>query len=122
MTEVTIVTNPTIGATVKQAVNQSLLDVGTGTRDNPVKGWASSLGIKVIITPRHTDTDAFVMLNSSANACPLVFVENMSEQMVTSKAGGSDYEHDADAWQYGVKAVGTAALGRFTDAILMTFT
>lgn len=124
ISSLTIVTNPTVGATILQAVNQDKLDTGTGTKDNPVKGWmsANNLKLNVIISPRHTDTDAMVLLNSSPNACPLVFIENRKLQSLTSKAAGSDYEHDNDAWQYGIKAVGAAAYGRFTDAILTTFT
>jgi hypothetical protein len=124
MTSLTIVTNTTIGNGVLQAVKQSKLDTGSGTKDNPVMGWTSAngLSINVIITPRYTTSAGMVMINSSPTACPLVFIENSGEAMVTSKAAGSDYEHDNDAWQYGVKAVGVGAYGRFTDAILMTFT
>lgn len=124
ISSLTIVTNPTIGNTILQAVKAQHLDTGSGVRDNPVMGWMAANGLKinVLISPRHTDTDAMVTLNSSPNACPLVFVENLKEMMITSKAAGSDYEHDNDAWQYGIKAVGVGAYGRFTDAVLQTFT
>lgn len=124
MSSLTIVTNTTIGNGILQAVKQDKLDTGTGTKDNPVKGWlgANGLDIKVVISPRYSTSAAMVVLNTSPSACPLVFIENNGEAMVTSKAAGSDYEHDNDAWQYGVKAVGVGAYGRFTDAILMTFT
>ena len=124
ITSLTIVTSPTIGNTVLQAVKQDKLDTGTGTKDNPVKGWesANGLSLNVIITPRYTNTAAFVLLNTTGDACPLVWIENTSEEKITSKASGSDYEHDTDNWQYGIRAVGVGAYGRVTDAILQTFT
>lgn len=124
ISSLTIITNTTIGNAILQAVQQDKLDTGSGTKDNPVKGWTSAnrLKLDVIITPRYSDTDAFAMLNSSPGACPVVFVENSDERRVTGKAAGSDYEHDNDAWQYGIQAVGVAACGRFTDAVQMTFT
>lgn len=122
MTDVIIVVGTTIGNAVFQAVNDQQLDTGSGTRDNPVKGWAKGLNIEVIISPRFTDSDAFVAVNASADACPMVFIENEGDRKVTMKGSGSDFEHDHDAWEYGVKAVGTPAYGRFTDAVQMTFT
>ncbi len=124
MTSITIIAGTVIGNAIVQAVNQNHLDVGTGVRDNPVMGWksANKLTINVIISPRYTDDDAFVMLNSSPGSCPVIFVENQGERIVSSKTEGSDYTFDNDAWQYGIQAVGVAACGRFTDAVQMTFT
>lgn len=122
MSRLVIVVGTTIGNAIFQAVNQATIDTGAGTRDNPVVGWKRGLAIDVLVSPRYTDADAFAMLNASPGACPMVFVENQGERMLTSKAAGSDYEHDQDAWQYGVKAVGVGAYGRITDAVLMTFT
>lgn len=124
MSSLTIVVGTDIGNGVVQAVKQSRLDTGTGTKDNPVMGWAAATGLSlnVIITPRYTTAASFAMVNSSGDACPLVFIENQGEAMITSKAAGSDFEHDNDAWQYGIKAVGVGAYGRFSDAVLMTFT
>lgn len=122
ITSLHIITSPTIGGAIKQAVDENNLDTGTGVRTNPVKGYSSSVKIGVIISPRYTDTDAMVLVNTSPGACPLVFVENEAERLVTSKPLGGEYAHDNDAAQYGVQAVGVAACGRFTDVVQTTFT
>lgn len=109
-----------LAATMMQALSMEMIDTGAGTINNPVKGL--TVKITIIATVRCTLTDRFVMVNASANACPFVFLENKADFAVTSKSKGSDYEHDNDAWQYGIKAVGEAGLGRFTDAVLMQFT
>ncbi len=124
MTDLTIIVGTDNGNGVLQGAKNQKLDTGTGTKDNPVLGWANATGLKlnIIITPRYTTGSSFVMINSSGDACPMVFVENLSEMKLSSKAAGSDFEHDNDAWQYGIKAVGVGAYGRFTDAVLQTFT
>lgn len=108
-----------IAAAVAQAVKQDRLDTGTGVRDNPVKG----LGVAIDVLPsaRYTQ-NRMLMINDSPNACPVAFVENKADFMLSSKANGSDYAHDNDAWQYGIKAVGEAGFGRFTDASSTEFT
>jgi len=107
-----------IGAAVMQAVNEKNLDTGTGVRTNPVLGLG--LTINVVNTSRVTGLFMDV-INASPGAVPFVFLENMTDHMVTSKGAGSDFEHDNDAWQFGVKAVGGAGYGRFTDAVRTSF-
>lgn len=108
-----------IGAAVRQAVSEKNLDTGTGVRTNPVLGLG--LTINVIVSPRITVQRMFV-LNTSPDAMPLVFVENKADHSVSMKGPGSDFEHDHDAWEIGVKAVGEAAPGRFTDMTSTEFT
>lgn len=124
ITSITLIVGTTIGSAVVQALTLEKLDTGSGSRDNPVLGWknAKNLTFNIIVSPRYTDSDAFVMLNSSPGACAVAFVENDEERRSTYKGAGSDYEHDNDAWQFGVQSVGVAACGRFTDAVQMTFT
>jgi phage major head subunit gpT-like protein len=120
MTEVTIVC-PTgaIGAAVTQAAKEKNLDTGTGVRTNPVLGLG--LTVNVIVSARITVQRMFV-INSSPDAVPFVFVENKADHSITMKASGSDFEHDEDAWEIGIKAVGEAAPGRFTDMTSTEFT
>jgi phage major head subunit gpT-like protein len=109
----------TIASAVYQAVKQDRLDTGAGVLDNPVKGLPCAF--EVVSTPRYTQS-RMLMINDSPDACPLAFIENKADFSLTSKANGSDYAHDSDAWQYGIKAVGEAGFGRFTDAISTEFT
>jgi hypothetical protein len=108
-----------IGAAVMQAVKEKNLDTGTGVRTNPVLGLG--LTIDVLVSARITAARMYV-INSSPGAVPFVFIENTSEFKRTMKGPGSDFEHDSDAWQVGLKAVGEAGYGRFTDAISTEFT
>lgn len=120
MSVVTIVA-PTgaIGAAVTQAVKEKNLDTGTGVRTNPVLGLG--LTINVLVSARITVQRMFC-INSSPGAVPFVFIENTGEFKKTMKGPGSDFEHDNDAWEVGIKAVGEAGYGRFTDATNTQFT
>lgn len=123
ITAVTIVVpggNAVLSAAVWQAVSETNLDTGTGVRTNPVKGLP--VKIDIVQSVRITLTDRIVMVNASPNACPFAFLENTADFRLTSKAAGSDFEHDNDAWEYGIKAVGEAGFGRFTDAVQTEFT
>lgn len=115
------ITAPTgaIGAAVMQAVKEKNLDTGTGVRTNPVLGLG--LEIEVLVSARLTGSTMDIF-NSSPGAVPFVFIENTGEFKRTMKGPGSDFEHDNDAWEVGLKAVGEAAPGRFTDAVRTTFT
>jgi hypothetical protein len=120
MSSLTIVA-PTgaIGAAVLQAVKEKNLDTGTGVRTNPVLGLG--LNIDVLVSARITVQRMFCV-NSSPGAVPFVFIENTGEFKRTMKGPGSDFEHDNDAWEVGIKAVGEAGYGRFTDATSTQFT
>jgi hypothetical protein len=124
ISELTLITGTTIGAFLLQGAKEQRIDTGAGVRDNPVMGMlgANNVKLNVIISPRYTVSAAFDLINTSAGACPLLFIENSGDGKPTSMAAGSDYEHTNDAWQYGLKAVGVAAFGRFTDAVRSTFT
>jgi phage major head subunit gpT-like protein len=122
ITEVTIVVQAgtATAAAVAQAAVLDNLDTGAGVRNNPVKGLP--VKINIVASTRITLGEKYVMVNASPNACPFVMLENKADFAITQKGRGSDYEHDNDAWQYGIKAVGEAGYGRFTDVVLMTFT
>lgn len=111
--------NATIAAAVLQACTMPNLDTGTGVRVNPVMGLP--VEFEVISSVRVTLTNRMHLYNVSPDAVPFAFLENKADFRLTSKAAGSDYEHDNDAWQYGVKAVGEAGYGRFTDVVEILF-
>ena len=120
MTEVTVLVKggTALAAALNLAIINTTVDTGTGVVANPVKGL--SVGIKFVASTRITLTDSFAVINSTQNACPFVFFENKADYAVTGKGAGSDFEHDNDGWEYGVKSNGAAGYGRFTDAVLMT--
>lgn len=120
MTEVTVVVKAgtVLASALNLAITQANVDTGTGVVVNPVKGLP--VAIKLIASTRITLADKFVVVNSSPNACPFVFMENKADFSLTMKGEGSDFEHDNDAREYGIKSVGEAGYGRFTDAVLLT--
>jgi len=120
MTEITLVTPANaLGASVLQAAREKNLDTGTGVRTNPVLGL--NLKINVINSSRITVQRMFT-INTSPGSIPFAMLENTADRSTTMKGAGSDFEHDADAWEFGVKAVGGAGYGRFTDATSTEFT
>ena len=102
-----------IGAAVMQAAKEKNLDTGTGVRSNPVLGLGVQLD--VIVSPRITVQRMFAV-NGTPGAIPFAFIENKNDFKISMKGAGSDYEHDNDAWEAGIKAVGVAGYGHFTDA------
>lgn len=115
------VANSQMAGVFYQAVNLPKLDTGSGSVDNPVFGVKQQIPtINLLVTPRVTGTAAY-LVNTSPNAVPFVFQENIGERLMTAKGAGSDFEHDHDGWEYGIKTVGNAGYGRFTDALQIAY-
>jgi len=107
-----------IAASAMQAIKEKNLDTGTGVRANPVMGLEQNL--RFMSSARLTQNRLY-LINGTAGAIPFAFLENMQDFKKSSKAADSDFEHDNDAWQFGIKAVGEAGFGRFTDALNIEF-
>jgi hypothetical protein len=120
MSKVTIVVQAgtNLAAALAQAISLPTVDTGTGVITNPVKGLGVQL--ELVASTRITLVDKFAAVNTSPGAAPFVFMENKADFKMSMKGAGSDFEMDNDAWEYGVKAVGEAGYGRFTDAVLLT--
>ena len=114
------VANSQMAAVFYQAVNLPKLDTGSGSVDNPVFGIGQVFKVHLLVTPRITGVNVHV-INTSANAAPVLFQENVTERMPSIKGAGSDFEHDHDAWEMGMKSVGNAGFGRFTDAVQLQY-
>ena len=114
------VANSQMAAVFYQAVNLPKLDTGSGSVDNPVFGIGQAFKVHLLVTPRITGVNVHV-INTSANAAPVLFQENVTERMPSIKGAGSDFEHDHDAWEMGMKSVGNAGFGRFTDAVQLQY-
>lgn len=120
ITKITVAVPPgDLAAAAIQACREKNLDTGTGVRTNPVLGLG--LEIELVVSARITVQRMFVV-NSSPDAVPFVFLENTGDFNRTMKGPGSDFEHDNDGWEVGIKAVGEAGYGRFTDAVSTQFT
>lgn len=122
MSSVTVVckAGTNLAAAMGLAVSESTLDTGTGVIANPVKGLQVS--ITFLPSTRITLTDKFAVVNTTPGACPFAFLENKADFAMSMKGVGGEYAHDEDAIQVGIKAVGEAGYGNFTDAVLCTLT
>jgi hypothetical protein len=116
---VPVISGSIMAASAQQAINNPKLDTGSGSVDNPVFGL-QNVRLSLIPSARLTGNNA-ALINVSPNAVPFVFQENLGERLMTMKGAGSDFEHDSDAWEMGLKTVGAATYGRITDACQMAF-
>lgn len=125
ITDLTVVVpaigNSQMAAVFYQAINLPKLDTGSGSVDNPVFGIGKAFNIHLLVSPRITGNNVH-LINTSANAAPVVFQENLAERLASIKGAGSDFEHDHDAWEMGMKSVGNTGFGRFTDAVQLQYT
>lgn len=124
ITDLTVVVpaiaNSQMAAVFFQAVKLPKIDTGSGSVDNPVFGIGMGFNLHLLVTPRIVGNSVHV-INTSANAVPFVFQENKAELLMSIKGAGSDFEHDHDAWEQGLKSVGNAGFGRFTDAVQIQY-
>ena len=75
--------------------------------------------VRAVTNARLTWTDKFAIFATGGTQKPFI---NQVEQDTTlsAKAEGSDFEHDNDAHEYGVKRIGNAAYGDWKKACLVT--
>lgn len=76
--------------------------------------------VKLAANPRLSYTKQFVTLRTDAPASALIRQEEESITM-SAKAEGSEYEHDNDAHQYGIKALRNVGYGYWQYASHSTF-
>lgn len=112
-----------IGAAVSQACTQDILDTGTGTKDNPLKGL-SKAGISVgcLVTPRITTTAKMQVWNTSPGTKTLLLQRNSAESKESMKGADSEFAIDNDAIELLVKEVGEVGYGRPWEAAQVEFT
>jgi len=110
-------------AALNTAWGAQFLATGTGSVDNPLRGWLASLEGRMIVSPRITlnSSRSFAVVDTTEGAIAFGLQENAADSKLTAKAEGSDFEHDNDAWEFGAKWVGNAGYGAPTDAVLTTF-
>lgn len=99
-----------------QAATAKIITDGVGSRDNPLMN--SNITVKVVANVRLTDATklyAFAM-----NGDPALILQQQGEVVPSSKAEGSDFEHDTNQWEFGIKAERTAGLFCWQAAIKAT--
>jgi len=80
---------------------------------------ANGFQIAVVVNPLLSWTTNFVVLRTDARAKPLIRQEEYGVK-VSAKAEGSEYEHDTDRHQYGIKASRNVGYGYWQYALKAT--
>jgi hypothetical protein len=95
-----------MAATFKQAATAMFITDGVGSRDNPLMN--SDLKITVVTNVRLTSTT--VIYAFALNGDPALILQQQGPIKPSSKAEGSDFEHDTDQWEFGLSADRVAGL------------
>ncbi len=98
------------------------LSFGNGAT-NQLLGFAKELGfnLEFAVNPRLTWTEKVCCFRTDDGGKGLIR-QNEKPVQLKSKAEGSEYEFDNDAWQFGVDASRTTQYGFWQDACLATMT
>ena len=102
------------------AIKNTVIQGTSGTKDNTlVKQDAFTVTVEV--NPRLSWTDKFAVFRTDAQVRPLIRQEE-EPLTPTAKAEGSEYEHDTDRHQFGLKTRRGVGYGFWQFACLRTFT
>jgi len=99
--EFLIMVPPNMGAAAMTAKTKALITNGSTLVDNPLIGQDFTLSIQT--NPRLTETTKVYCFRTDSSLKPLILQQRGNYRM-TSKAEGSDFEHDTDQWEFGVSA------------------
>lgn len=112
-----VMTSPYLMSPFAACLTGKTLNTGSGSIDNTIFGLKEIDGFEIglAVNSRLTWTDVFAVFRIDGQTKPLIRQEEVALQM-TSKAEGSDYEHDNDAWQFGAKAVRNVGYGMWQQA------
>jgi phage major head subunit gpT-like protein len=102
------------------AVKSQVITDGSGSRSGQLVGFSDNFRFEVAPNPRLTANDVFFGFALGLND-GLIRQEEY-DATPTSKAEGSDYEHDKNAWQFGIKASRNVGYGFWQRACRMAFT
>lgn len=116
LTQMLIMVPPNMGQAAQQAVSAKIITDGSGTRDNPLANTDFKVEVKVNV--RLTSTT--VMYAFALNGDPALILQQRGDVDLTSKAEGSDYEHDTNQWEFGMKAERSVGLFCWQSAIKAT--
>lgn len=99
--EFLVMVPPNMGAQALTAKTKALITNGSTLVDNPLIGQEFSLSIQT--NPRLTETTKLYCFRTDSALKPLI-LQQRGTYRITSKAEGSDFEHDTDQWEFGVSA------------------
>jgi phage major head subunit gpT-like protein len=102
--------SPAIWSAAQAAAINAVVNTGSGTLDNQLRNQ-KDFEVEVVLNPRLSAmTTQFVVFRTDHEVKPLIKQVEYGPQF-TKKAEGSDYEHDNDAWQFGVQCSGNVGYG-----------
>jgi phage major head subunit gpT-like protein len=104
-----------------EAISGQLLSTGAAAIDNPLNALKSK-GFRIDVVPNpllNAWTDKFAIFRTDGRARPLIFQEEGGVK-VSVKGEGSEYEHDTDRHQYGIKAKRNVGYGYWQHAVRAT--
>lgn len=123
LSKLTVTCGTDIGASVMQALSQDVLDTGTGTQDNPLKGLkAAGISLNAVISPRISTAAKMQLWNTSPGAKSLLLQKNNKDSKESMKGADSEFAHDNDAIELAIKEVGETGYGRPWEANQTEFT
>ena len=101
----------------QSSVTSALLNTGTGGRDNPL--LKMGMDISVVVNPRLTATDKFIVFRTDARTKP--FIQQIEQGITISAiAEGSEHEFTDNEHLYGVKKITNVGYGMWQQAIRAT--
>jgi hypothetical protein len=83
-----------------QAATSAIVTDTVGSRDNPL----AKMDLQISIKPNARLTSDVVIYAFAMNGDPALILQQQGEVVPSSKAEGSDFEHDTDQWEFGIKA------------------
>lgn len=99
-----------MSAALIQALSSNFLSTGTGVVDNPALVAKKLFELVPSVNPRLSATDEFYVDRIDGAAKPFI-LQNETDYSLSAKAEGSDFEHDNDAHEYGIKVNRNAGYG-----------
>jgi len=112
--EFVVMVPPNLAAAANTAATKSIL---VGGVDNVLLG--SNFKISVQVNTRLSTTTVFYVFRADCSLKPFILQQRGLIRM-TSKAEGSDFEHDTDQWEFGASAERAAALFSWETATKCT--
>lgn len=100
-----------------QAATAKIVTDGVGSRDNPLSN--SNIEVTVVANVRLTSNYAIYAF-ATEGGDPALILQQQGDVKPSSKAEGSDFEHDTDQWEFGIKADRTVGLFCWQAAIKAT--
>lgn len=116
LNSVMIMVPTAMGPTFLQAVKSRIISDSNGSRDNPLIDG----GFEVVINVNARLTSSTVLYAFALNGDPALIMQQRGAVEFTSKAEGSDYEHDTKQWEFGMSVERSVALFCWQAALKAT--